>query len=63
MMKLEGEAIKLAKAVLSLEKHGYIDATGDEQEELHCEQLRRLAIYHARNIQILTQDVKKAEHD
>lgn len=59
MTKIEEEALSLSKAVLALENHGYIDATGaDEQEELHCEHLRRIAIYHAKKIRDLSMKVE-----
>lgn len=59
-MSIEEEAINLAKAVLKLEGRGFIQ-TYDEDEELECEHLRRIAIHHARKIQTLTQKQEKAE--
>lgn len=54
-MSIEEEAINLSKAVLNLENNGYIQALdGDDEDELECEHLRRIAIHHARKIQELT---------
>jgi len=52
-MSIEDEAVWLAKAVLKLEKRGFIQSHDDEEEELDCEHLKRIAIHHARNIQEL----------
>lgn len=54
-MNYEEEAIKLAKAVLLLEKYRFIQTCHDasEDEEMQCEHLRRIALHHARNIQHL----------
>lgn len=60
MTELEKEAIGLAKAVLKLEKGGYIDSLGlNDEEEIECEHLRNTAIGHARRIQSLS--LEKAE--
>lgn len=51
-MTIEEEAIWLAKAVLLLDKNGFI-FTYDEHDEPYCEHLRIIAIGHARTIQKL----------
>jgi hypothetical protein len=61
MSEIETEAVCLSKAVLKLEKYGYIQ-TGDEESELDCEHFRRIAIHHARRIQTLVTK-EKATHD
>lgn len=62
MTELEKEAIGLAKTVLRLEKGGYIDSIGlNDDEEIECEHLRRIAISHARKIQTLAQQQEKAK--
>lgn len=48
-MSIEEDAIWLSKAVLKLDKNGFIQ-TLDEDEELHCENLRGAAVYYARKI-------------
>lgn len=62
MTTIEEEAVWLSKAVLKLEGKGYIQ-TSDEESELDCEHLRRIAIHHARKIQSLTLEKEKATHD
>lgn len=52
-MTIEQDAIWLAKAVLKLIDAGYIQ-TYDEDEEADCDHLKRIALHHARKIQILT---------
>jgi hypothetical protein len=49
----EEDAINLAKAVLLLDKYRFIMTwpDADEDDEMQCEHLRRVAIHHARNIQ------------
>ncbi len=60
MTKIEQEAVWLSKAVLRLEAGEYIQ-TEDEEKELDCEHLRRIAIHHARKIQSLTLEKEKTE--
>lgn len=60
MTAIEEEAVWLSKATLKLEAKGYIQ-TEDEDAELDCEHLRRIAIHHARKIQSLTLEKEKAE--
>lgn len=61
MTELGKEAIGLAKTVLRLEKGGYIDSLGfNDDEELECEHLRRTAISHARRIQAFSHETEKA---
>lgn len=60
MTEIEKEAVWLSKAVLRLEAKGFIQ-TEDEDEELDCEHLRRIAIHHARKIQSLVLESEKTE--
>lgn len=62
MTEIEKEAVWLSKAVLRLEANGYIQTEGgNDDEELDCEHLRRIAIHHARKIQSLVLESEKAE--
>lgn len=49
-MSIEEDAVWLSKAVLKLDKNGFIQ-TFEEDEELHCENLRGAAVYFAKKIQ------------
>lgn len=60
MTAIELEAINLAKAVLKLHDHGFIQAL-DEDDDLHCEHIRRAALHHARKIKELTREMEKAK--
>ena len=60
MTAIELEAINLAKAVLKLHDYGFIQAL-EEEDDLDCEHLRRIAIHHARKIQEFAREKKK--HD
>ena len=51
-MTLEEEAIQLSKAVLLLDKYGFIQ-TFDEESEGQCAHFREIAMRSARNIQKL----------
>ena len=54
-MTLEEEAVTLAKAVLLLDKYGFIQ-TYDEEEEGQCAHFREIAMRAARNIQQLSRN-------
>lgn len=62
MTAIELEAVNLAKAVLKLHGQGFIQAF-DEEDDLHCEHIRRTALHHARKIQELTLEMEKKKHD
>lgn len=49
-MTLDEDAINLSKAVLLLDKYGFIHAMDDEDED-QCAHLRSVAVHHARAIQ------------
>lgn len=50
-MTVEEDAIWLAKAVWRLDKKGFINASGgDDEEEAECEHLRHIAIQYMEKI-------------
>lgn len=54
-MTIEEEAITLSKAVLLLDKYGFIQ-TLDIEDEAQCAHFKELAMNAARNIQKLARD-------
>ncbi len=56
-VNIEEEAIWLSKAVILLDKYGFIQ-TYEEEEEGHCAHLLALARHHAQNIMKLATEIK-----